>query len=201
MYRINLYPAGLANRAARSRRVGRSAGLALLTGIGVVFLGLFVLSALSLKSRADNLQSLAAAQRARLAGSAAPAARAVVGQVRRLADQRIGRPVLAPVLAELGRILPDVLVLDRVEAELPAGAGSPSRGMTLTGHLRGGRDIEPVLGFVRRLSESRVYRREFGEAKLDRADTGGEVARFTIICPLTTGAAAPADSASDGSGS
>jgi hypothetical protein len=200
VYKINLYPAGLADRAARSRRLGRSAGLALLAGIGVAFLGLFLLSALSLKGRADSMRAMVTAQKARLAESAAPETRGMVGQVRLLMEQRAGRPVFAPVLAELGLILPDNLILDRIEADLTAGGGSPQRGMTLTGHLRAGQDIDPVLAFVRRLSDSPVYRREFGEAKLDRADTGGEVARFTIVCPLPPRAGVAADSAADGSG-
>lgn len=199
MYKINLYPAGLADRAARTRRLGRSAALALLAGLGVVFLGLFVLSALSLKSRADALQTMVVGHRARLADSATPGRREAVVQVRLLVEQRADRPLFAPVLAELGQILPDNLILDRIEADVIAGPGSPQRGMKLTGHLRSGQNIDPVLAFVRRLSESGTYRRVFAEAKLDRADTDGEVGRFTVACPLPSKVEVAADSASSGS--
>lgn len=182
MYRINLYPAGSVRRVEQKRAVGRAAVLVLLAGAHIVFLGLFLVSAMNVKARADSTEAMVVAHKQRLAESV-KGDRSVPNQIRMIVERRNDRLSWAPVLADMASMLPDNLILDRIEANV-GGEGVARSGMTLSGHLRTGRNMDQVIDFTRRLSASPIYQKHFSEASLGSMATTDEVARFTISCPL-----------------
>ncbi len=192
MYKINLYPAGLQKRAERTGRIRRFAALTLVAGVQFVLLGLFVLSALSLREEAEANESLVESNQKTLNDRMLTEGRTTINQARAILDRRVERQNWTPILAELGTLIPDALILDRIEASTATG---DQAGMTLYGHLRHGSSMDPVLDLARKLSASAAYRGQFAEARVDRMDTSGENAKFSIVCPLR----AALEKAEDGS--
>jgi len=152
----------------------------------VIFLGLFVLSSLSLREQTSATDRLVEANRERLHSEAGASQRATINQMRVILDRKAARQNWSPALSEIGRLLPNALILDRIEASAAVKAGD-QKGMVLTGHLRYGSGMDPVVEYARKLSGSELYRGQFAEARVDRMDTSGSDAKFSIICPLRAG--------------
>jgi Tfp pilus assembly protein PilN len=186
VYRINLYPAGLEKRARRAAGVRTTAMLALLAGANLLFLGLFAMAGMTLKARADDTETRLEQARARLAPDPAEATtRAAVNQARVLLERRVQRIVWTPALTDLRRLLPNDVILERFEAMEGRGRGHDTfAGMQFNGRLRSGRNVDPVVACLDRLSSSPAYRASFESARLDRVDNSQEVTRFTIACPI-----------------
>jgi Tfp pilus assembly protein PilN len=182
MYRINLYPAGAVRRTQRTRVLGRAALVAVLGAVNVVLLGLFFTTAMNVRVQADQAEQLVAQQRQRLTQSM-KGNRAVPNQIRLVVERRNERMAWAPVLGDVAVLLPDNLIIDLIEGGAATAEGART-GMTLSGHLRAGRNMDQVIEFTRRLSESPVYTSQFGEARLGSMETVEDVARFRISCPL-----------------
>jgi Tfp pilus assembly protein PilN len=183
MYRINLYPRGREKRAERAGRVRRVAIMALVSGTAVAFVGLFIVSALAVKEQANSAERTAASLRNQMTSAQKTESRVVVNQIRELVEKRSQRLDWSPALTEIARLLPGNLILESIEAYTTPSGGDRFQGLTLFGRLTAGRNMEPVIRFAGMLSQSDVYRQQFNEAKVDRVDTRGEVARFPILCP------------------
>ena len=198
MYRINLYPAGASNRAARAGAVRRTALVTLVAGFQLGCLVLFVIAAQSVGVRARNTEARVLSQKERMEQQIVPGGRAVFNQARLLVDRRARRSVWWPVLDEIRENLPRDLILERVEITGSEGSGGVSGGLLLFGRLRAGNDVDQVVACIDRLVQSPVYRAQFERARLDRVDNNQDVARFVIACPLLR--PVEADSSGEGSG-
>jgi len=196
VYKINLYPAGLAKRANQSESIRNTALLALLGGVNALILGFFFLTAMTVKGQADVMEERTAALESRLANPGDAALRSVTNQARALLERRAARTVWTPALNQLRNNLPQELILERLEASVSTN-GDVFSGFQLTGRLRSGKDVEPVMNCLDRLSASAAYRAYFERAKLDRVDNSQDVSRFVIACPLLR----PSDSDSSGEAS
>lgn len=183
MYRINLYPAGLERRTSESKSLRSTAILTLLGGVNALMLGFFFLIAMTVKGQADVLNERIEALESRLSNPGDAALRAVTNQARALLERRAARTVWTPAMNEIRNNLPTELLLERLEASTSLSEGVFS-GIQLHGRLRSGKDVEPVMMCIDRLSASAAYRTYFERGKLDRVDNSQDVARFVIACPL-----------------
>lgn len=197
MYRINLYPAGLAKRANQSESIRSTALLAFLGGVNALILGFFFLTAMTVKGQADILDERTAALESRLANPGDAALRSVTNQARSLLERRAARTVWTPALNQLRNNLPQELILERLEASVSKN-GDVFSGFQLTGRLRSGKNVEPVMTCLDRLSASPAYRTYFQRAQLDRVDNSQDVSRFVIKCPLLR--SSDSDSSGEASG-
>ena len=198
VYRINLYPAGLAKRANQSASVRSVAMVTLFAGLNALFLGFFLLTAQTVKGHAAAMEDRVQALKTRMAQPDAAGMRASTNQARALLERRAARVVWTPALNELRTSLPVDLILERLDASVSTSTDVFS-GIQLSGRLRAGSNVEPVMSYLDRLSASPAYRKYFQRAKLDRVDNSQEISRFVIACPLARPASS--DSSGEASGS
>lgn len=195
MYRINLYPTGLARRADRAAAVRSTLFLAILGGANLVVLGFFFLVSNSLRTRAELTDARATSLQQRLTRTAAAGSRALSNQARMLVERRAARVTWTPALEELRAALPPDLIVERLEATVSKSDEAFS-GLQISGRLRAGRNVDPVVDFINRLSSRPAYRQRFAAGKLERVDNSTEVSRFVIACPLAR--SAESDSTAEG---
>jgi hypothetical protein len=196
VYRINLYPAGLQKRADRAASVRSTLLLALLGGANLVVLGFFLMVALSVGAQADTVEDRAESLKARLTQNTGGGSRTLSVQARTLLERRDQRVTWTPALDEVRATLPQDLIVERMEATI---SESPEvfSGLLISGRLRSGRNVDPVVGFINRLSAAPGYGLQFDTGKLERVDNSLDVSRFVVACPL----ARPADADSTTVGS
>ena len=131
----------------------------------------------------DKVEERNRSLQARLLKPASSGSRATMNQARTLLERRASRVVWTPALNQLRRDLPNDLILERLEARTNESEDAFS-GLQLSGRLRVGKNVEPVVECLDRLSASPAYRAYFTKGKLERVDTSQDVARFVITCPL-----------------
>ena len=196
MYKINLYPAGPARRISRAASLRSTLLLTFLGGANLLVLGFFLLVALSVRTQAATVDARASSLQSRLTTNVDAGTRALSNQARALLDRRDRRVTWTPALNELRNSIPSDLIVERLEATVTTSAEVFS-GMLISGRLRSGRNVDPVVAFMDRLSAAPIYREQFQPGKLDRVDNTLDVSRFVVACPLIQ----PADNDSTVEGS
>jgi hypothetical protein len=196
VYKINLYPAGLEQRASRAASVRSALLFAFLGGANLLVLGFFLMVALSVGNQAATVESRVGSLQARMTQHVDAPTRSLSNQARLLLERRAQRVTWTPALDEVRSMLPAELIVERLEATSTTSLDVFS-GMQISGRLRSGRNVDPVVEFMNRLSAAPAYRRQFQPSKLERVDNSRDVSRFVVACPL----ARPAefDSTAEGS--
>jgi hypothetical protein len=134
--------------------------------------GFFLLTALGIRTQAQAVEERSRSLQSRLLKPANSGTRAATNQARTLLERRASRVLWTPALNQLRANLPVELILERLDARTSESEDAFS-GMQLSGRLRAGKNVDPVVNCLDRLSASPAYRAYFRQGK---TGAGGHLA-------------------------